>query len=347
MGEDNSNGSSTAIRQWLRPAIHPTYARLLCAHLYRDGFDPATVLAGTHLQWTQLKADRRYLSLAQMSRLVGRAVELTGRPWLGAELGDLAVVSVHGPLGYAAVSAPDIRAAIDVLTRFIAMRFAVVGVEAEEQGDACAIRLVEQTDLGRLREFVCGSGLATFLQLMNTVLAGQPEPLRLQWPQPRPDWARHYERRVNAEFEYNAPHLSITLPASVLDTPSLTADPHAWRTALRDCEAQQQRRTTGSLSQRVSDLLLQQQGGDYPSLEAMADTLAMSRRTLIRRLKAEDASYRHLLDDIRRELATWYLLESEWPVARIAEKLGYRDVSNFSRTFRRWFGTTPRAMRRK
>ena len=49
---------------------------------------------------------------------------------------------------------------------------------------------------------------------------------------------------------------------------------------------------------------------------------------------------------MRRELAAWYLLETSLPVERIAEKLGYQDPSNFSRTFQRWFGTTPLRMRR-
>ena len=72
----------------------------------------------------------------------------------------------------------------------------------------------------------------------------------------------------------------------------------------------------------------------------------VTRRTLIRKLKAEGTSFQELLDDVRRELAAWYLLETSLPVERIAEKLGYQDPSNFSRTFQRWFGTTPLRMRR-
>ena len=33
-------------------------------------------------------------------------------------------------------------------------------------------------------------------------------------------------------------------------------------------------------------------------------------------------------------------------VEAVAERLGYRDTSNFSRTFRRWLGMTPNAWRR-
>ena len=72
-----------------------------------------------------------------------------------------------------------------------------------------------------------------------------------------------------------------------------------------------------------------------------------SPRTLIRKLKAEDTRYQQLLDDVRSELAAWWLTETQLPIERIAEKLGYQDTSNFSRTFRRWFGMPPLAMRKE
>lgn len=331
----------------LRPAIHPTYARLLCAHLYREGFDTATVLAGTRLQWSRLASDQRFLSSAQMSRLVARAIQLTERPWLGIEVGHRTDLSVHGPLGYAAIAAPDLQSVIDVLSRFVGVRYDLIGVCLDTGRQACEISLVERVPLGGMREFVLSSIVATFMQLMNTVSAGRFVPKRIAWPQPRPDWAEEYERSLPAPIEFDAPRLAVTLPASVLNAPSMTADPHTYRSAVRDCEIQLRRQMAGgTLSQRVYELLLAREGS-YPSLSVVADTVAMSPRTLIRHLKAEATSYQALLDEVRQELAAWYLLETDLPVARIAERAGYRDTSNFSRTVRRWFGTTPQVIRRQ
>jgi len=69
-------------------------------------------------------------------------------------------------------------------------------------------------------------------------------------------------------------------------------------------------------------------------------------RTLLRKLSQEGATYQKLLDDVRKELAEWYLLQTREPIDGIAERLGYADPSNFSRTFRRWFGTPPGKFRR-
>jgi AraC-like DNA-binding protein len=53
-----------------------------------------------------------------------------------------------------------------------------------------------------------------------------------------------------------------------------------------------------------------------------------------------------LLDHHRNELARGLLESTDLAVERIAERLGYADPSNFSRTFRRWNGVNPREFRR-
>jgi len=329
----------------LRPAIHPVYPRLLCAYLHEKGFSNEAIFEGTRLQWEQLLGEHRYLSLEQVSRLERRAVALTGTPWLGLEIGAATSVSAHGPLGYAVVSAPDLRAVLKVVARFVEVRFQLVELSFEEDEREGRLTLHEKVDLGDMREFNTGSILGTYFQLVDTVTSRRLRDARIQVPFPAPPWADRYSERLSCPVTFGAEHLTITLPKAVLDTPCLTADPGLHRTALRDCEHQlKQLQSGGPLSQRIGIELLDGDG-DYPTQEQMADRFAMSPRTLIRKLKTEGTRYQELLDDVRGELAAWYLLETTVPVERIAERLGYQDPSNFSRTFQRWFGVTPRQMR--
>ncbi len=135
------------------------------------------------------------------------------------------------------------------------------------------------------------------------------------------------------------------MPESFAANHCITADASAFRQALRLCErAEVQHESDGDGAQKVLDHLLDREG-EYPSLREMAKTLHMSERTLNRKLKAQGTSYQMLLDDVRQELAVWYLRQTDIPVEAIAERLGYRDTSNFSRTCKRWFGVTPRTIR--
>ena len=77
---------------------------------------------------------------------------------------------------------------------------------------------------------------------------------------------------------------------------------------------------------------------------SVSKALAMSRRTLHRRLADHGTSFRAQLAVVRKTRAV-ELLESRSSLCEIAFDLGFSDASAFSRAFRQWFGEPPRTMR--
>ncbi len=78
-----------------------------------------------------------------------------------------------------------------------------------------------------------------------------------------------------------------------------------------------------------------------PQLDALAEGLHMSPRTLKRRLQHRGTSYRMLADEVRGRASATLLLDRDMNLEAIAERLGYSSAANFSRAFRRWAGMTP------
>ena len=87
-------------------------------------------------------------------------------------------------------------------------------------------------------------------------------------------------------------------------------------------------------------------GGDT-RIGALAREVAMSARTLQRRLAAEGVSYQELLEDARKEAAGRYMTESTLAIGEIAYLVGYSEPAPFHRAFKRWYGMTPEAFRQK
>jgi len=87
--------------------------------------------------------------------------------------------------------------------------------------------------------------------------------------------------------------------------------------------------------------------GSDMRIEALARQLAMSPRTLQRRLAAEQVSYQELLDDARKEAAARYLGESTLAICEVAYLVGYSEPAPFHRAFKRWYGMTPENFRRQ
>ena len=79
----------------------------------------------------------------------------------------------------------------------------------------------------------------------------------------------------------------------------------------------------------------------------VASRLAMSSRSLQRKLGDEGTSFKNLLHETREAMARRYVADPRLSYAEIAFLLGFEDPNSFFRAFNAWTGTTPEAMRRE
>ena len=77
----------------------------------------------------------------------------------------------------------------------------------------------------------------------------------------------------------------------------------------------------------------------------VARKLAVSKRTLARRLASEGKTFKGVLDSLRFDLARRYLREPNLPISEVAWLVGYREAAAFGHAFRRWTGSTPKQAR--
>lgn len=80
-------------------------------------------------------------------------------------------------------------------------------------------------------------------------------------------------------------------------------------------------------------------------VDSITQFLPFESRTLQRRLKAHGTSYRKLLTSVQIDMAKDLLKHSDVSITRLAERLCYRNLSSFTKAFRKSTGTTPLAWR--
>ena len=103
--------------------------------------------------------------------------------------------------------------------------------------------------------------------------------------------------------------------------------------------------SSGSDVEKARRIVRIQLVGGRPTAESAAAALGIHRRTMARRLSAEGVTFKHLVRDLRFEMACDMLATTNEPMARIAEMLGYSDQTVFSRAFSRRFGRPPSHLR--
>jgi AraC-like DNA-binding protein len=169
-------------------------------------------------------------------------------------------------------------------------------------------------------------------------------PIRVTSPKP-PEDSEAYRDYFGVPVT-KGPSYTVAFSAPDAARPFLTANDAMWdffepelRRRLSDLEA------GTTVRERVRASLLEQLPAGSSSIEAVAHDLAMSTRTLQRRLKEEGATFQVVLDDTREALARHYLSASDLSTGEISFLLGYEDTRSFYRAFRSWTGQTPQLVR--
>ncbi|HPW69453.1 MAG: helix-turn-helix transcriptional regulator [Desulfomonilia bacterium] len=85
--------------------------------------------------------------------------------------------------------------------------------------------------------------------------------------------------------------------------------------------------------------------GRIPHLPEVARRLAMSPRTMRRRLQERGTTYQHILDEVRIELAKEYLGSTALSVDQIAGPIGFTEAATFRKAFKKWTGKNIREFR--
>ena len=325
------------------PALHLTYVRLLCALLAARGVAIESALAAAGLSEIDLREGNHLVSLDRLRPLVDVTLAALGPRALGLQLGALAQTFSHGVVGYAVLSARDLGQALETVERFARLRSQVTGFRLLRSQAGLSLEVCEIADLGELRLVMIESTLVVLARLLEA-LAGVPlNQVIYRLPFAAPPWADQYPNYLPGKIEFGAQAPAVVLPAELIELPCITSDARAHAHACRECELALEDHG-GDLVQQLRDHLIECEG-EYPGLDEMAERFRLSTRTLIRRLKEQGTSYQGLLDEVRKDLAVWYLRHSALAIEEIAARQGYQDTSNFSRTFRRWFGVTPREFR--
>ena len=190
--------------------------------------------------------------------------------------------------------------------------------------------------------------LALVLKLAREGTGHPITPLQVSVADPAPASRREHDRFYGVPVRFDAGVFTMTLSAADAQRPLIGADAALLQVIRRRLDrylTERERADAGAIAQRVRHVIEQQLGETAVTPDTVARELAMSRRTLSRRLAEDATSFRDVLDHTRRDLACALLLDQSLSISDIAFFLQYSEPAAFNRSFRRWTGTSPRAYR--
>jgi AraC-like DNA-binding protein len=327
-----------------------TYSRIVARVVNLQERDLGKLLHNTGLPESILMpGDETHISGEQQLQILMNGRRLLDSPEFGLRLGKQLQPSAHGPLGYLALSSPDLLSALQALAHYLPLRMPWVAVDLsmEDGFIYCQLRFRLSVQDNLFAQTTIGECFAMVIQsLVETVLGRTAHEAVITFEHAAPAHEVIYGDYLHAPFTFEGDSNRYQLPAELAGTPNVAGDNEAHRLTQQLCNKllEQTPRSASSLADRVRTLLLLRPIESTTEAE-VASSMFMSRRTLARRLTAEGTGYRQIRDQFLQELASRYLLEANQTVDTVAASLGYHDAAAFRKAFRRWTGTTPREFR--
>lgn len=307
----------------------------------KQGVDREACLLGTGIAEDDLQTGDGLITRAQEMRLIENLIlALPDMPALGFQMGLQYSVATFGIWGFALRTSRTLRDATALALRYLPLSTAYCKMHTFVEGAYFGVSF-DPDDIPRhLRQFLLERDLATGLNLFKELsLAGfDVEAVELKGD-PLP-YSTDLERISSVRLNFNQPRNALVVRREDADRPLPTYDAHLVQVLDHRCRQQLKQRQTGGVAGKVRQQLLGPLGL-VASLDEVAGALAMSPRSLRRKLDLEGTSFRQLLEEERRQLAQQLLANSPMKLDELAFHLGYTDTASFTRAFRRWMNCSP------
>jgi len=314
-------------------------------HAAASGIDFKGLLEGVGLTELDLGDSARHVSFETYAAVVTRAMLAMDDEGLGHYARRIPFGS-WSMMCYAATNSRTLGEALQRYCRFFLLLDAGVAPSLAVSGNLATVRLVQTPTGCAMNRFLAERALLHCHRFGNWLIQCDIPIVSVSFRHARPASAPYRSMFATHDVRFEQAHDEFRFSASLLDSPV-----ERNRQALDDLLRQPvlSLLTLRSEQRSWSSLVRKEINRDLPRVvtqSQIASRLGLHPQALRRRLAAEGATFKQLVDDARKGHALHLLQAPSASVEAVAYSAGFSDTSAFVRAFRRWTGFTPHAYRR-
>ena len=284
------------------------------------------------------------ISFIKTGKLLNLCAKSTGIPHFGLLVGQHAGPDSLGRLSEFAIHSPDAGSALKnmILHLSIHDRGSIPSLSTKDgtatveysiylplQGGSSQISMIALTNICNVMRALCGDTWS---------------PSQVLFTHAEPEDIHPYASIFDAPIRFNADMNAIIFPEHWLKKRIPGANAAQYHQLVEELTTIESRAAI-DLIEQIRSLLYPLVVSGNCTEEHLAQMLSLHPRTLNRRLKERDTTFRRLLAECRYEISKRLLEESDISIIRISAILGYADQSIFTRAFHRWSGVSPKEWR--
>ena len=307
---------------------------------------------GTGITPGNLQDTTHMLSNQQQRLFISNVLRAFGDAGIGLDAGLRANYRDLGVLGLAMLSSPNFRHALQIGSKYARAVGLLTELDMVETSNRLGHKICFSDMPLDLKRYVTEETFSAVLRYSETLLGeNKPQPLKvaeyLTFNYAAPPYVEKYYEIFDCPLTFDAEETVFWYNEKLLD---LTL-PMSNHLASAMCESLCQKllddlREDDQVIKAVRSIISQNLD-NTPSLDEVSRKLAMSPRTLRRKLQEQGRSYSGLVNAIKSSFAKDLLKNPSLTIVGVSEFLGYSELGNFRRAFRAWTGLSPYEFRQK
>ncbi len=303
-------------------------------------------LQGTTIQLAQIGDLHAYIDPEQEFQVTRNVLKLIPAEIpFSIEVGQRIQLVRFGIWGLAILNSKTFLEAVLTGLRFVRLSTSYCHISPVLQDQEAYLKLDNANLPEDLQQFFVEREAIMLINIQLALNAQSLAPTALRFQHPAPAYADQFEKLLGIAAQFEQHEHAVAINAQALYCPIPASNPDILASCAKQCQQllSQHDQVTGfrgKVQRYLSENLLL-----MPSLESTAQHLNLHPRTLKRYLQDENSSFSTLLMEIKGTLALEFLTKTDLSLEKIAEQLGYAELSSFSRAFKNWKGTSPKKIR--
>jgi len=285
------------------------------------------------------------IPVERVGQLLQASAIQSGNESFGLCMAESRLLSNLGAVGMLIRDQATLRDSLNVLMRYQTLLNGSLSLMIEESAGVVVIR--EDVTAGKAQPLTrqrIELALGVMVRLMRQFLGEQWQPRRVCLAHQAPRDASAHHRLFGPRVEFDYPFNCIVCAKADLDARNPSADPAMVRYAQQLLDASVKQHGAKMLRDVRRTILLLLPSGRC-TIEQAAEHLGLVSRTIQRRLEEQGQSFSSMVNEIRRELATRYVIESDRPLTEVAMLLGFSAPSALSRWYHTQYGCSAKQSR--
>lgn len=311
------------------------------------GIEPFELLSKSDVCIDEITNVGSRVPVSLCNKLFEQSVTLTDDPLLPIKVSQCIVASTFHALGYALQASSSLQDAFTRLVHYDRVLSSACRISLTEGEQYCYLGLnlnEAEGDINRIGSQLELTMLLSIIKICRDLSNPGFAPVKI-YTTVDTRCSEQFEAYTGCPIEFNSSKSMLVMDSKLLSKrlPNFAPD----LTSLSDKAADDYLASLdcNNVVSQVRSEVVSLMATGVPNIDLVAEKLNFSQRSLQRKLNDSGTSYKDLVENIRQTMAEQHLNKNLLSLGEISYLLGFSDVANFSRAFKRWKGITPGAYR--